>query len=78
MKFFYHKTPYYHQLKAFECLCYVDDVTGFADKLNQRGLGWVLLGYPFGKKGYMVMQLDTKKCYTSRDVIFVENSFLFH
>lgn len=32
---------------------------------------------PLGKKGYRVMALDTKKCYISRDVIFVENIFPF-
>lgn len=62
----------------FGCLCYIADVTGPADKLNARGLKCVFLGYPFGKKGYRVMQLDTKKCYISRDVIFVENVFPFH
>ena len=33
------------------------------------------LGYPYGVKGYRVLDLSTKTVFTSRDVIFHENHF---
>ena len=33
------------------------------------------LGYPFGVKGYRVLDLSTKTVFTSRDVVFHENHF---
>ncbi|GKV47966.1 hypothetical protein SLEP1_g54814 [Rubroshorea leprosula] len=37
----------------------------------------VLVGYPAGQKGYKVYDLETNKIFTSRDVVFYENQFLF-
>lgn len=74
----YNKLPDYTYLKAFECLCYIANVYSTFDKLNSRGLTYVFLGYPFGKKGYRVMYFDTKKCYISRDIIFIEYLFPFN
>lgn len=74
----YNKSPDYTSLRIFGCLCYTADVSSAADKFNPRGLKCIFLGYPFGKKDYRVMHLESKKCYTSRDVIFVENVFPFH
>ena len=73
----YKKLPDYQSLKVFGCLCYIADVSSVPDKLNPRGLKCVFLGYPFGKKGYRVLHLDTRKCYYSRDVIFIEDVFPF-
>ena len=35
------------------------------------------MGYPFGKKGYRVMEIATSKFHESRDVVFHENIFPF-
>ena len=35
----------------------------------------IFLGYPFGVKGYRVLDLSTKTMFTSRDVVFHENHF---
>ena len=35
-------------------------------------------GYPYGVKGYKVMDLMTYRVFISRDVVFHENSFPFH
>ncbi|RVX10006.1 Retrovirus-related Pol polyprotein from transposon RE2 [Vitis vinifera] len=35
------------------------------------------LGYPFGKKGWKLFDLDTKELFVSRDVKFFEDVFLF-
>ena len=37
----------------------------------------VFLGFYSRKKGYKVMEMETKKIYESRDVIFYENIFRF-
>lgn len=35
------------------------------------------MGYPFGTKGYNVLNLPTKRMHVSRDVLFHKNIFLF-
>ena len=35
------------------------------------------MGYPFGKKGYRVMELETSKFYEPRDDVFPETIFPF-
>jgi len=35
------------------------------------------MGYPFGKKGYRVMELVTSKFYESKDIVFYEDIFPF-
>ena len=47
------------------------------DKFQFRAQECVFMGYPFGKKGYKVMELKTCKFYESRDVVFHENIFPF-
>ena len=37
----------------------------------------VFLGYPFGVKGYKLLNLFTKKIFISKDVIFHETLFPF-
>lgn len=36
------------------------------------------IGYPFGKKGYKILDLQSRKCFYSRDVTFVEIEFSYH
>ena len=37
----------------------------------------VFLGYPFGKKGWKVCDLETREIFISRDVVFYEGVFPF-
>lgn len=37
----------------------------------------MFIGYPFSKKGYKILDLQSKKCFHSRDVQFAETSFPF-
>ncbi|KAL8121687.1 hypothetical protein AgCh_018427 [Apium graveolens] len=44
---------------------------------ESRAVKGVFIGYPFGKKGYKILDLQTRKCVYSRDVRFVESIFPF-
>lgn len=73
----FQKKPDYSQLKVFGCLCYATVVPKSADKFEPRSIKWVFLGYPYAKKGYKVLNLNTKQVFIFRDVKFVEDQFPF-
>lgn len=71
------KQPDYSTLRNFGCLCYISNLYDPQDKFGPKSIKCVFLGYPFNKKGYRVMCLQTRKCYVSRDVNFVEDHYPF-
>lgn len=72
------RKPDYHHLRAFGCLCFVTNSENYKDKFQPRAQSAVFTGYPFGKKGYKVLILDTLQIVASRNVIFNESIFPFH
>lgn len=70
--------PEYDNLRIFGCLAFAYNPTPPTDKFDHKGVPCIFLGYPAGTKGYKLMNLLTKKEFTSRDVIFQESIFYFH
>lgn len=70
----FQKQPSLHHLRVFGCLCYATSLLP-KDKFSARANPCVFLGYSTTKKGYKVMNLDTRKFIVSRDVIFHESIF---
>lgn len=71
----YNKPPPMQHLKVCGCLCYVRNQKTGGDKFVSRTNKSVFLGYPFGKKGWRVYNIETGIISVSRDVIFCENEF---
>ena len=69
--------PTYDNIKVFGCLCYVHRFQRQKDKFASHSRKCLFLGYPFGKKGWKVYDLETGEVFVSRDVIFQEENFPF-
>lgn len=73
----YQKKPTYNHLKAFECLCFPTSLGTHKTKFEPRTTPHIFLGYPFGIKGYKVLNLQTERLHVSRDVLLHEHIFPF-
>ncbi|CAG7861777.1 unnamed protein product, partial [Brassica rapa] len=63
------------QLRVFGSACYTHRVTRHKDKFGERSRLCVFVGYPFGKKGYKVYDMERDEFVISRDVVFREDVF---
>lgn len=73
----FQKKPSYSYLRNFGCLCYISNFHNDGDKIATKAIKRVFSGYPFNKKGYKVVDLSTKKCYVTRDIVFKEHIYPF-
>lgn len=73
----YNKLLDHFHPKVFGCLWYATNLS-IQRKFTERSFRCAFIGYPFNSKGYRVLDLDTKKVFIGRDVIFVEHVFPFH
>ncbi|CAA7055108.1 unnamed protein product [Microthlaspi erraticum] len=67
--------PDYNQLKVFGSACYTHRASRDKDKFGERSRLCVFVGYPFGKKGWKVYDINKKEFIISRDVVFREDVF---
>lgn len=70
-------TPSYDNVRIFGCLCYAKAKNRTNDKFASRSRKCVFVGYPYGKKGWKLYDLETKEIFVSRDVEFCEEVFPF-
>jgi len=72
----YGKAPSYEHLWVFGPLCYAHNQKTKRDKFASRSKKCVFIGYPYGKKGWCLYDLETKQFFISRDVDYYEMNFL--
>ncbi|KAK9751103.1 hypothetical protein RND81_02G242200 [Saponaria officinalis] len=69
--------PTFKELRVFGCLCFAHNQRAKGDKFASRSRKCIFMGYPFGKKGWYLFDLEKEKFFVSRDVKFYEEVFLF-
>ena len=71
------KTPNFANIKIFGCLAYAHNQRTHGDKFASKSRKCIFVGYPYGKKGWRMYDLESKEYFTSRDVKFYEHEFPF-
>jgi hypothetical protein len=69
----YKKKPKVHYFRTFGCVAHMKRVGPGINKLSDRSIPMVFIGYETGTKGYRLYDLVSKKLHVSRDVMFEEN-----
>ena len=71
----YGHTPGYKHLCVFGCLAHAHNLDHKGDKFASRSRQCIFVGYPYGKKGWRLYDLDREIFFVSRDVVFDESVF---
>ncbi|GJT43032.1 retrovirus-related pol polyprotein from transposon TNT 1-94 [Tanacetum coccineum] len=69
------KPPSYDNFRVFGCLCYVHNQTRHGDKFSSKSRRCIFVGYPYGKKGWRVYDLELGVFLVLRDIVFSEMEF---
>ncbi|CAJ2632240.1 unnamed protein product [Trifolium pratense] len=67
--------PSYANVRVFGCLSYAHNRGHGGDKFASRSKRSIFVGYPYGKKGWRMYDLESGKIFVSRDVTFIEHEF---
>jgi len=71
-----YKTPQdFDQLKVFGSLCYAITLSTNRSKFNPRASKCVFIGFKKGTKGYILLNIQSREIFVSRDVVFYEHVF---
>jgi len=73
----FHGKPSYSDIRFFSTLCFARSNPTVKDKFASRSKRCIFLGYPFGKKGWTVYDLETRETFSSREVKFCEDKYPF-
>jgi len=71
----YLRHPDYNSLKTFGCLCYPHLPSSTTHKLDARSTPCVFLGYPSHHRGFLCLDISSRKIITARHVTFNESIF---
>jgi len=63
-------------IKTFGCLAYAHNRPKEKDKFGARSRRCIFMGYPLGKKGWKLYDLETRKIFVSRDAFIMNTYFL--
>ena len=63
----------YDHLQTFGCLCYATNLLP-THKFDKRVHRCIFVGYPLGKKGYWIYNLESNKFFSSKDIVFHEHT----
>ncbi|XP_070047033.1 uncharacterized protein [Nicotiana tomentosiformis] len=75
-KMLYSKSPSLNHLRVIGYLCYATTVRK-GDKFAARTRPAVLMGFSERQKVYLLLELDSKQLFVSRDIVFKELEFPF-
>ncbi|KAL1198691.1 Retrovirus-related Pol polyprotein from transposon TNT 1-94 [Cardamine amara subsp. amara] len=71
----YNSVPSYVNIRVFGSLCYAHNQFQKGDKFASKSRRCVFIGYPHGKKGWRLFDLEKREFFVSRDVVFHEKEF---